>query len=154
MKKPSFFLFVLTIILSFNCGNTQTKNSDEQIIEMLYKFYSERNNIWTVEPPYQIEILEKKLDSLCAIYCSSELREKAKKSLEGDYGEDIITKGLGSVDLNENLKVTKSQNAENEYIVTFIASTTDAGNKPVKQNVVLYALVVKDSVGFRIAKVY
>jgi hypothetical protein len=150
MKKYVFSVFTAFILCFNGCISAQNTNTEMQIIETLKDFYTKYNAVWSIKPPLTPDILERKLDSLNAIYCTSALRKDAKKSIEGDYGQDLLTNDLASVDLNENLKIEKDSTNENVYVVSFTATNSDASGNPVKQNVVLHVSVVKEKEGYKI----
>jgi hypothetical protein len=118
---------------------------------MLKEFYTEYNAVWSIKPPLTPEIMNSKLDSLIVKYCTSKLRNEAKKQLE--YGQDLLTNDLGSTNLNESMKIEKDSTKENGYIVSFIASNSDASGKLVKQEVVLHVSVVKEKDNYLINEV-
>ena len=77
MKKTLFPLFVLTMFLSMGSLHAQNADSEKTVIEMLMKFYTEHNAIWTMKPPVTPKELDNKLDFLTKQYCTSILRIRA-----------------------------------------------------------------------------
>lgn len=151
MKSIFRFNFLLYIFFLNSCIYAQNPNRELLIIEMLEGFYTEYNEIWTVKPPLSPEIFEKKIDSLLAQYCTKIFYQEVKIALKN--GQDLMTKDLGSVDLNENLRVEKDASSENIYIVSFNAYNSDAAGKSVKQEVVLRVSVVKEGERYLINEV-
>ena len=151
MKKNVFFLLFAFVFCFSCCINAQNNNSEKQIIEMLRKFYTEYNAVWSIKPPLALQVLDSKLDSLMIKYCTSKLRNKAKKCLKD--GNDLLTNDLASVDLNEKLEVEKDSAIGNGYIVRFTASNMNASRRLIKQKVVLHVTVVKGKDNYRISDV-
>jgi len=143
--------FISCIMLMSSCGQAQTNTSEKQITAMLKEFYTAYNNVWSTKPPLAPDVLDIKLHSLIVRFCTTKLADNAKKSLED--GMDLLTNNLASVDLNEKLKVEKDSRKENEYIVSFVASNSDASGRIVKQQVTLYVTVVKEGESYKIDSV-
>lgn len=133
-----------------SCISAQNNNSDMQIIEMLTKFYSEYNAVWSNKPPLSTDLLARKLDSINYKYCTSKLRNEAKKALEGDYGFDLLTNNFPAINSFENLKVEKDLKVENDYIVSYTHIFNDISSKPVKHIVLLHVSVVKEGDSYMI----
>jgi len=145
--------FIICAFLTFTIGCSQVQNnvSENQANSMLFEFYSKYFYLWENTPISEnlpANVLYGKLDSLMIVYCTPNLRKKANEHLE--FGVDLLTNNLVSIDLNENLKIQKDSTKENEYIVSFIATNSDAADKPVKQNVILHVTVIKEDESFKI----
>jgi hypothetical protein len=152
MRKSIQFILLMVFTSSlYSCTYAQDADSEKQIIEMLKVFYTEYNTLWSIKPPLKYETFEHKLDSLYEKYCTPQLRTEAKKYLRN--GHDLLTKDLGSVDLNENLRIDKDLKIENGFIVTFYASNSDAIGNPVKQKVEIHITVIKEGGNYKIKEV-
>lgn len=152
--KIKMFSIIAALVLSFyGCERAQNTNSDMQIIQMLKNFYSEYNAVWSTKPPLAIDVLERKLDSLNARYCTTKLRMEAKKSLQGDYGKDILTNDFPGIDGFDNLNIEKDINTENGYIVFYSHVFNDIPGKPSEHKVKLHVTVVKEGENYKIDSV-
>lgn len=148
------FSIIGAVVLSFNgCSFAQNSKLDRQIIEMLSSFYCEYNAVWSSKPSFTTVVLERKLDSLNAIYCTSELRKAAKISLEGEYGQDLLTNGFPGIDSFDNLNIVKDIKIENGYIVSYTHIFNDIPGKPQKNKVILHVSVVKEGDIYKISDV-
>jgi hypothetical protein len=153
MKMKFLIILIATMFCLSSCARGQNNNSDKQIIEMLDNFYTEHNAFWSIEPPTDFVVLREKLDSLNSIYCTSTFRYEAKKSLEGEYGQDLLTKDNPGSYSFENLKIEKDSTLENTYIVYYTTSNFDESGKLVKSNIVFNVSVVKEGDGYKINSV-
>jgi hypothetical protein len=151
MKKIVFFLIINTVICFSSCVRAQNTNSEKKIIEMLTKFYTEYNAVWLIKPPPVPDIFNRKLDSLIVKYCTSKLRNKAKKSLED--GNDLLTNDLPGINSFENLKIEKDSTLENVYVVCYTTANADASGKLIQHKVVLHVTVVKEKDSYKINEI-
>ncbi|MEI6554355.1 MAG: hypothetical protein WCL70_02070 [Paludibacter sp.] len=151
MKKKVFFLITIYVLCFSSRINAQNNNSEKQIIEMLRKFYTEYNYIYSIKPPLTLQVLDSKLDSLMMKYCTSKLRKKAKKCLEDE--SDLLTNDFPGIHSFEIIKIEKDSTIENDYIVNYTTSNMNASRKLIKQKVVLHVSVVKENEKYLISNV-
>jgi hypothetical protein len=144
---------LIATLFCLSCVNGQNNNSDKQIIDMLNNFYTAHNAIWSIKTPPDFDVLRGKLDSLNAIYCTSTFRNEARKKLEGDYGQDILTNDNPGSYSFENLRIEKDSTLKNTYIVYYTTSNFDKSVNLVKCNIVFLVSVVKESDGYKINEV-
>jgi hypothetical protein len=147
----SSMLFVMLVFMS-SCGQAQNNTSEKQI-SMLKEFYISYNDIWSAPPktiPY--DVLANKADSLNSIYCTVQLRKKAKEWLE--EGHDLITNDYSYGDMvPKTLSVIKDSTKSNEYIVSYTAHDTDPYGKEYTQQVTLHVTVIKEGESYKIDSV-
>lgn len=146
----SSILFVMLVFMS-SCGQAQNNTSEKQI-SMLKEFYISYNDIWSAPPktiPY--DVLVNKADSLSSIYCTTELRKKAKEWLDG--GHDLLRGDFYGIMIPKTLSVIKDSTKSNEYIVSYTAHDTDPYGKEHTQQVALHITVVKEGNSYKIADV-
>lgn len=143
-------LYVIIIVLMFtSCrGAAQNNSSEKQVQNMLVDFYSNYIYIWENTP---ISVVYEKLDSLMQENCTSKLRNKAIKTFKEADADWLTNNLVGSI--NENLTVERDATKENGYIVSFIASNSDASGNVIKQIVTLHVMVVKERERYKIADV-
>lgn len=84
-------------------------------------------------------------------YCSSKLRKEAREAFD-NVGADLLTNNLIG-NLNENLKVVKDARKENDYIVSFEATYSDAPGGQTKKQVTVYVTVIKEGESYKIDSV-
>jgi len=154
MRKIVIFLFVASLVTYCSCIYAQNNQTNMQIVEMLNTFYTAHNYIWSIKPPLISGELERKLDSLNAKYCTSKLRNKAKKSLEGDYGQDILTNDLPAINSFENFKIENAKSQENVYIVSYTTSNLDASRKLVNVVVIIHIEIIEEKGTYKISNVW
>ena len=145
-------LFVMLVFMS-SCGQAQNNTSEKQI-SMLKEFYISYNDIWSAPPktiPY--DVLANKADSLNSIYCTTELRKKAKELSDGDGGHDLLRGDFYGIMIPKTLSVIKDSTKSNEYIVSYTAHDTDAYGKEYTQQVTLHITIVKEGDSYKIADV-
>ncbi|GAA4324337.1 hypothetical protein GCM10023149_25870 [Mucilaginibacter gynuensis] len=150
MKKALLlFFFLLNINLSFGQINSQ----EDPAAKMLKEFYTAYNVTWSTTKNDNVLIQD--IDSLRKKYCTIELYNKLKKDFS-IYGLDrdlLIKDEYTNVQYIKTLKVTKSTANNAIYIVSYIDSTLSPSYKPIKKNVVLNVMVVKEGLKYRIASV-
>jgi hypothetical protein len=134
------------------CVNAQKFDSDKQVIVMLTNFYTEYNHIWTIKPPLNPHELENKIDTLLMKYCTLKFRHMALNAFK-NHGQDILTNGLGSVDLNENLKIERYSADSNIFVVSFKATNSNAAGHPTIQDVILHVSVILEGSSYKINEV-
>ncbi len=152
----TILLFMISAMLTFigSCGQAQNNTSERQVENMLMDFYSKYFYIWENTPindALPVNVVYGKLDSLMQKFCTSKLRNKAIKTFQEADADWLTNNLVGS--LNENLKVEKDSTNENGYIISFIATNSDASGKPIKQQVTLRVTVVKEGENYKIADV-
>lgn len=152
MKTIFVFLFFFSLIGPCSCANTQKFDSDKQVIGMLTNFYTEYNHIWTIKPPLNPNELENKIDTLLLKYCTLKFRDVALNAFK-NHGQDILTNDLGSVDLNENLKIERYSDDSNIFVVSFNATNSNAAGQPVIQEVILHVSVILEGSNYKINEV-
>ncbi|PWA05575.1 hypothetical protein [Flavobacterium psychrotolerans] len=152
--KKSIFITISVFVFISSCGQSKNQVSEIEAKNMLKKFYTTYNKVWsnTSNP----DILVKKIDSLKAIYCTLNLTNKIKKQfkLEG-LDHDLLT--IDQVaDLNqiEKLLVTKDSVKPNVYIVSYIEDYTNPSNKKEFKMAIIHVAVVKDKSGYKIDSVW
>ena len=146
-------LQLIIIIFLFICGCAKAQNnaSEKQTESMLLEFYTKHFQIWTNTPAtVPANMLYEKLDSLMQKYCTLKLRNNAKKAFKY-VGADFVTNELMG-NLNENLKIEKATK-ENEYIVSFVATHSDAPGGAIKKQAILHVTVVKEGESYKIDSV-
>ena len=151
MKKLKLYIISAILIFISSCGATQNYTSEKQVENMLLEFYSKHFYIWGNTPinnTSPVTVLQEKLDSLMHKYCTSKLRNEYREAFE-NVGADFLTNNLIG-NLNEKLKVEKDARMENDYIVSFIATYSDAPRRTAKKQVVLHVTVVEEKDGYKI----
>jgi hypothetical protein len=151
MKKAGFILLLLTSIFT---SGAQTTVQDKQAEQMLKEFYIAHCKIWTTKPVPSPIKFESQLDSLQRIYCTVQIRKKAKEWLKDD-SHDLITNDWG-IDIKSlnTLKIVRDASKRNAFIVSYIViAYPQSPNKPVKQPVVLHITVRKENGEFKIATI-
>jgi hypothetical protein len=152
MKTLLSLIIGAMVTFTSSCGQSQNNVfSNKQTENMLFEFYSKLFKIWET-PSLPSDVRYDKLDSLMQKHCTSKLRNEAREAFE-NVGADVPTNNLVSVDLNESLKVKKNANKENCYIISFIATYSDAPGGPIKKQVVLHVTVVKEGESYKIDSV-
>jgi hypothetical protein len=152
MKKLMPYIVSVILLFASSCVSAQNNSTEKQVENMLLEFYSklfyihENSTITSSVPP---DMVHRKLDSLIRIYCSSKLRNEAKKIMDDGYGHDLLTKDYVG-DSNENLKVEKDRGNENEFNVSFVVTYSDAPGGPIKKHVVLHVILIKEKDGYKI----
>ena len=94
LKLKSLKIFMSCIILTFmiSCGQAQDNTDDKKVIALLKEFYIKYNYMCAtahISATMPANIIDKKLDSIIAIYCTPKFRKKADEWLEGD-GHDLV----------------------------------------------------------------
>jgi hypothetical protein len=145
---------VCALIFNSGCAHEQKKSSSSELPEnMLFEFYSKHFQIWeNASDTISSNQLYSRLDSLMHKYCTVKFRNYAKQAFE-NVGADIPTNNLGSVDLNENLKIEKDVAKKNSYIVSFTATYSDAPGGVIKKRIVLHVKLIEEKDGYKIDEV-
>lgn len=146
----SYITFVMLTIAS-GCGQAQNCAMQKHAEDTLFEFYSNHFRTWENAPgDGPANELFEKLDSLLEKYCTPRLRNEAMEAFE-NVGADVLTNNLGSVDLNENLKVV--HHSSDEYVVTFDATYSNVPGGTLKKTILLYVKVVKEGDIYKIDSV-
>lgn len=155
MNKLKSYLITTLLVCTCSCGNAQQNNYNKDASNTVLKFYSRYLYLWenmhisnTVPSNVFFEIL----DSLMQEYCTLNIRKEAKDAFD-NIGVDLLTNNLVSVILNENLKVEKDSTKGNEYLVSFIATYSDAPGGSIKKQVFLHVTVVEEGYRYKIDSV-
>jgi hypothetical protein len=141
------------LVFMSGCGQAQNNTSEKQIT-MLKEFYTKYNAIWSVPPktiPY--DALVNKADSLNSIYCTTQLRTKAKEWFDGDGGHDLLRGDFYGDMMPKTLSVIKDSTKSNEYIVSYTVHDTDPYGKEYTQQVTLHVTVIKEGESYKIDSV-
>jgi len=143
-----FFLASVLLLTNHNYAHAQNDVADKQAILMLKDFYTAYNTVWSTTKGF---ILVKKLDSLQRKYCTKKLRLEVKE--DGIDQDPLVGIDYTDVEHLKTLVITKDPTKENTYIVSYIAHTLSAANKPIDEKVVIHVSVIKEGASFRIASV-
>jgi hypothetical protein len=153
MKILLSFTICTFFVVSTSCKqqvqNNEFKKETETFIFDYYTkhFYLLENTPITIDFPSDAFYV--RLDSLMSNYCTLRLRNEAKEVFE-KTGADILTNNLGSVDLNEKLKVERHAVKENNFVVSFIATYLDSPGGAIKKRVALNVTVELEDGVYRI----
>jgi hypothetical protein len=148
--KIVIYLFLTCILFLSNssCARSQNDVADKQAVQMLKEFYTAYNTTWSTTKGY---VLTKKLDSLQRKYCTKKLKNEVK-----EFGLDhdpLIGDDYTDAEHLKTLTVTKDSAKASAYIVSYIAHTLSASNKPIDEKVIIHVTVVKEGESFKIAAV-
>lgn len=152
--KTLLFIFLSLEMHIGSLNSAQVQNDDKQIIIMLKEFYSDYNAIWANgnDP----KILIKKIDLIEQKYCSKKLYDDLKKLSEKQgLDHDIFTNDFGTDDESlKTMSIIKDPQKTNEFIVSYIVSTSDPVGKKIKEKVTIHIVVVKDKESYKIDDVH
>jgi hypothetical protein len=146
--------YLVTALLAYtcSCGQAQPKSCNREAANTVLKFYSKYFHLWEntrISNTVPANVFFEKLDSLMQEYCTLNIRKEAKQAFE-NIGADVLTNNLGSVILNEKLKVEKDSTKGNQYLVSFVATYSDAPGGSIKKQVILNVTVVKEGESYKI----
>ncbi len=143
MKKQSLILlFAISIVVS----RAQDSSSDKQAVQMLKEFYTAYSTVKFVVKD------SAKWNSLQKRYSTKKLSKEAKEWYND--GHDLYTNDWGiDIESLKNMTIIKDATKANSYIISYIVSTTDPSNNPIKKKVILHVTAQKDDGSCKIASV-
>jgi hypothetical protein len=147
------FLGFVLVICAIHCGSyAQSNTDDKKAIAMLNEFYTAHGNIWSGFKSLPPDAFDQKLDSLQKKYCTTKLRNEAKKYIQ--EGFDLMTndKGIDSGSF-KTMTIVKDSATKNIYIVSYDISFVDHSNMLKKRHVALHLGVIKEGENYKIASV-
>ena len=143
--KTAIFLISIILLTNANCASSQNFTPDKQAIKMLKEFYTAYNTAWSTTKGHE---LAKKLDSLQLKYCTKKLIRQVKEA--GLDQDPLIGIDYTDVEHLKTLTITNDSTKINTYVVSYIAHTLSASNKPIDEKVVIHATVIKEGKSFKI----
>ena len=141
MRTKILLTLFTTAILSFNCklACSQSNSSDEQMVTMLKKFYTN----YITESAGTAD--EKKLDLIKRQYCTAELLKKIEQQLKTgalDYDPFIMAQDCDKEWL-KTLKVKKDAVNNNIFLITYVDNYN-------KKQITIHLRVIKQKDSYKI----
>ena len=149
MKK---IILVLLFAQYYFISNAQVVPNDKRAIEMLKKFYTAYNTVYSTD---KYPLLQKRLDSLQKQYCTIWLRKQLKELAKGE-GLDhdlLVNDECTDVAHLKTLKVVQDAKP-NTYIVSYVDHTFSPAYKPIDKTVFIHVTVEKENELYKIANAY
>lgn len=135
----NYIYFILAIIyLSFiGCDNKGNVSGDDQIVNMIKRFYTEYNAAWDRNSDYNLTHV---LDSLMKEYCTNSFIAE-HKILDLDH-DPIIKDTYATSDYLKSIIVERDSSLPKSYTVTYIAPIQDPLGK-FKEEVITISVTVR-----------
>jgi len=150
-------VFVVTLILMFNIGCSNTPSKDEQIITLLRDFYIAYNEVWENAKSYNHEEFKEKVFSLQSKYCSNKLQRKLKQYYESSkFDHDLLTNDFGGTNsekFKSTLTIVKDTTKEESYIVSYVVKIK-APSTPREEKNVIHLTVINEEGNYKIDEVW
>jgi hypothetical protein len=148
------FLGFVLVICAIHCEcYAQSNTDDKKAIAMLNEFYTAHGYIWSGIKSLPPNVFDRKLDSLQKKYCTTKLRNEARKYIQDGFDHMTKDKGIDS-DAVKTMTIVKDATKENTYIISYDELyNTGSPNSFVKKHVTLHLGVIKDVESYKIASV-
>lgn len=149
--KKKWIIFYSSILLIFGCSSYQ--QDENEITDMLREFYVTYNTVWVTE---RGQVLVRRLDSLKEKYCTENLRMSLNEQFEKHgLDHDVLINDLyADLELlSSSLSITKDDDNDNAYFVSYAADIEESANNPVNMKVTIHVFVEKEGDTFKISDV-